>query len=65
HPNANIVGRSGWTEWQIPMSEFAGVNPSRVDTMVIGVGNRTSPTAGGTGIIYIDDVGFGKPATME
>ena len=64
HPNANIVGRSGWTEWQIPMSEFAGVNPSRVDTMVIGVGNRTSPSAGGTGIVYIDEVGFGKPAAQ-
>ena len=65
HPNANIVGRSGWNEWQIPLSEFAGVNPSRVDTMVIGVGNSTNPTAGGMGIVYIDDVGFGRPATTQ
>jgi hypothetical protein len=64
HPNANIVGRSGWNEWQIAMSEFAGVNLSRVSTMVIGVGNRTSPSAGGTGIVYIDDVSFGKPAAQ-
>ena len=64
HPAGNgAVFLAGWNEWRIPLSEFAGVNPSRVDTMVIGVGNRTSPTAGGTGIVYIDDVGFGKPAT--
>jgi hypothetical protein len=31
--------------------------------MTIGVGNRTSPTAGGTGIVYIDDIAFGRPAT--
>ncbi|MDI6447418.1 hypothetical protein [Anaerobaca lacustris] len=62
HPNGNIVGRSGWNEWQIPMSDFAGVNLSRVDTMAIGVGSRTSPTAGGAGTIYVDDIGFGKPA---
>jgi hypothetical protein len=29
--------------------------------MTIGIGNRTSPTAGGTGTIYIDDIGFGSP----
>ncbi|MDI6449614.1 LamG-like jellyroll fold domain-containing protein [Anaerobaca lacustris] len=65
HPDANIVGRSGWNEWQISLSEFAGVNLSRVDTMVIGVGSRTTPTAGGTGTIYIDDISFGKPAIAE
>jgi len=63
HPNTNIVGRSGWNEWQISLSDFAGVNLSRVDTMTIGVGNPTNPTAGGTGTIFIDDVAFGKPAT--
>ncbi len=62
HPDANIVGRSGWNEWQISLSEFAGVNLSRVDTMTIGVGNKTNPTAGGAGTIYIDDISFGKPA---
>ncbi len=29
-------------------------------SIVIGVGNRTSPTAGGTGILFIDDVGYGR-----
>ncbi len=65
HPDANIIGRSGWNEWQISLSDFAGVNLSRVDTMVIGVGNHTNPTAGGAGTIYIDDVSFGKPAATQ
>jgi len=62
HPNASIIGRSGWNEWQIPLSDFADVNLSRIDTMTIGVGSRTSPMAGGTGVVYIDDISFGKPA---
>jgi hypothetical protein len=65
HPNANIVGRSGWNEWQIPLSDFAGVNPSRVDTMVIGVGNSTNPAAGGIGVIYIDDISYGRPTPAQ
>jgi hypothetical protein len=32
-----------------------------VKSIVIGVGNKTSPTAGGTGVIYIDDIGYGRP----
>jgi len=30
--------------------------------MVIGVGSKTSPKAGGTGTVYIDDIGYGRPA---
>ncbi|MDI6449625.1 discoidin domain-containing protein [Anaerobaca lacustris] len=65
HPDANIVGRSGWNEWQISLSEFAGVNLSRVSTIAIGVGSRTNPVAGGTGMVFIDDIGFGRPAGTE
>ena len=52
----------GWNEWAIPYSELSGVNLSRVERMAIGVGSPTSPRAGGTGIVYIDDIGFGRPA---
>lgn len=52
-----------WQQWVIPYSDLAGVNLSRVTTMYIGIGNRTNPTAGGTGVIYVDDVAFGRPAT--
>ncbi len=57
-------GRMTWQEWMIPLSEFAsaGVKMTAVKTLTIGVGDKAAPTAGGTGIVYIDDVGFGRPA---
>jgi hypothetical protein len=62
NPDSAATGRTGWRQWLIPLSEFtsAGVKMTAVDSIVIGVGNRTSPTAGGTGIIYVDDVGYGS-----
>jgi len=41
------------------------VNLSRVNKMVIGVGSKTSPKAGGSGTVYVDDIGFGRPAAIE
>jgi len=61
HADADAVLATEWQQWQIPLSGFAGVTLSRVEKMTIGVGNRTSPAAGGKGTIYIDDVGFGRP----
>jgi hypothetical protein len=29
--------------------------------LVIGVGNRTRPAAGGAGRLYFDDIGLGHP----
>jgi len=63
HPS--LVVRGDWNEWAIPYSDLAGVNLSRVRTMTIGVGSRTSPTAGGAGVVYIDDIAFGRPAAAE
>ncbi|MGE5293397.1 MAG: hypothetical protein ACM3VT_01080, partial [Solirubrobacterales bacterium] len=55
---------TSWQQWTIPLSEFtsAGVKMTAVKSIVIGVGNRTSPTAGGTGTVYIDDIGYGRSA---
>jgi len=41
-----------------PLREGAG---ARVETMYIGVGNRATPTAGGSGLLFIDDIGYGAP----
>jgi len=62
HPDANITTAPDWTEWLIPYSDLAGVNLSRVAIMYIGIGDRDNPTAGGTGLIFIDDVAYGHPA---
>jgi len=65
HPSgAGAVFLAGWNEWAIPYSDLAGVNLARIEAMTIGVGNRTSPSAGGSGIVYIDDIGFGRPAAQ-
>jgi hypothetical protein len=56
NPDAAISNT--WQEWNIDMKEFisAGLNLASVKTMYIGLGNRVSPKAGGTGTIYIDDI---------
>ncbi len=64
HPDDTVAVRPAWQEWTIPYSDLGGVNLSRVQTITIGVGSVTSPSAGGTGTVYIDDVGFGKPAAV-
>ena len=56
--------RPSWQEWAIPYSDLAGVNLSRIEKMVIGVGSATSPQAGGAGTVYVDDIGFGRPAAQ-
>jgi regulation of enolase protein 1 (concanavalin A-like superfamily) len=58
-----ITTHQSWQEWAIPYSDLSGVNLSRVEKMTIGVGSKSNPTAGGTGIVYIDDIGYGSPAT--
>jgi hypothetical protein len=62
--DAAITARATWQEWAISYSSLAGVNLSRVQKLAIGVGSKTSPVAGGTGIVYVDDIGFGRPAAQ-
>ena len=50
------VTTANWTVWSIPVADFAGVNPARIKTMYIGAGDRSAPSPGGAGTIYIDDV---------
>ncbi len=65
HVDPDAIPATDWVAWEIPLTEFAGVDTSRVKTITLGVGHRANPTAGGTGIVYIDDIGFGRPATAE
>jgi hypothetical protein len=61
NPNAALVEE--WTEWTIDLQTFAdqGVNLANVNTIAIGLGNRNNPQAGGSGIIYIDDIRLYQP----
>jgi len=50
-----------WTAWQIPLADFVGVNATAIRRAVIGVGNRTGTTPGGSGMILVDDIRVLKP----
>jgi hypothetical protein len=51
-----IVRAAEWIEWRIPLTSLGGVNFVEIKKLYIGVGNRTNPTRGGAGRIYIDDI---------
>jgi len=62
-PEAAAATATDWVEWKIPLSDLtdAGVAVTSVKKMYIGVGSRTAPTPGGTGVIYVDDIRVDKP----
>jgi hypothetical protein len=62
YPDTRLVTLARWIEWRIPLSDFAGINLTKVKKMAIGVGQRTGATAGGTGRIYVDDIQVIKAA---
>jgi hypothetical protein len=51
-----------WTRWAIPMSDFAGVNFAKVQNVIIGIGTKGATSPGGKGILFIDDLGYGRSA---
>ncbi len=61
NPDTAITKVSQWTQWKIPLTDFAGVNAAKVKKIYIGVGNKAQPVKGGAGLIYIDDVCVTKP----
>jgi len=65
HVDPGAILATEWQQWRIPLGEFGDVSLTRIEKMTIGVGNRTSPAAGGTGIVYIDDIGCGRPRNVE
>ncbi|MHC4331142.1 MAG: PA14 domain-containing protein [Planctomycetota bacterium] len=57
HPDAAATQTTGWNEWVIDLTEFAGVDLTNVGSIAIGIGTKGSPAAdGGTGTMYFDDV---------
>ncbi len=57
----NDVNEASPHEWQIPLSEFEGVDMTNVKSMAIGVGVEGSATPGGSGTLYIDDIRLYQP----
>jgi len=63
HDNPNAAQVETWTEWNIDLQAFSdqGVNLANVDTIALGLGNRNNPLAGGSGIMYFDDIRLYPP----
>jgi len=64
HDDANAATTDVWTQWIIPLQKFAdqGVNLKDVDSISIGLGDKNNLQAGGSGTIFIDDIGVGRSA---
>jgi len=56
HPDAAPTQITGWNEWVIELTEFAGVDLTNVGSITIGFGTKDSPAAGGSGTMYFDDI---------
>jgi hypothetical protein len=61
--NSNAALADAWTEWRIDLQAFAdqGVNPTNVNTITLGFGNRSNPVAGGAGMVFFDDIRLYAP----
>jgi hypothetical protein len=61
YDDTSAVLSTDWLEWKIPLSRFTGINPAKVKSMIIGVGDRANPTPGGAGRLFIDDIRVVQP----
>ena len=59
--NPDAAQADDWTEWNIDLQAF-GVNLANVNTITLGLGNRANPVAGGSGMMYFDDIRLYPPA---
>jgi len=66
HDNPAAAQIETWTQWTIDLQAFAdqGLNLASVDTITIGLGNRNNPVAGGSGMMFFDDIQL-RQSTQE
>jgi len=64
HDDPGAVQIATWTEWTIDLQEFAaqGVNLANVSTISIGFGDKNNLRAGGSGLVFFDDIRLYRPA---
>jgi len=63
HDNPDAALITDWTEWNINLQAFAdqGLDLTNVNTITLGLGNKTNPQPGGSGIMYFDDIRLYAP----
>ena len=64
HDNLNAVQIDTWTQWNINLTRFAdqGLNIANVNTITIGFGHSNNPVAGGSGMMFFDDIQLNQSA---
>jgi len=62
--NPDAAQKASWAQWNIDLTRFAdqGVNLANVNSITLGLGNRSNPVAGGSGMMYFDDIRLFPPA---
>jgi hypothetical protein len=62
--NPNAAQIISWFQWDIDLQAFAdqGVNLTNVNSITLGLGNRSNPVAGSAGMMYFDDIRLYPPA---
>ncbi len=63
HDNPDAAQKASWTQWNIDLQAFVdqGVNLANVNSITLGLGNRNNPVAGGSGMMYFDDIHLYAP----
>jgi hypothetical protein len=61
-PNASLTNT--WTQWNIDLIEFDGVNLTDVHSIAVGLGDRNNPQPGGSGTMYFDDIRLYRPRCL-
>ncbi|TKJ35756.1 MAG: hypothetical protein CEE38_14210 [Planctomycetes bacterium B3_Pla] len=56
HDDPAATQITGWSEWVIDLTAFAGVDLTNVGSITIGIGTRNAPAAGDVGTMYFDDI---------
>jgi len=61
--NPNAAQTTSWTAWNINLQAFAdqGVNLANVNSITLGLGNRSNPVAGSSGMLFFDDIRLYAP----
>ncbi len=64
HDDPSAAQLTTWTQWTIDLQEFAaqGVNLANVNTIAIGFGDKNNLQAGGSGMVFFDDIRLYRPA---
>ncbi len=63
HDDLTAAQMNTWTQWLIDLQMFAdrGVDLTNVDKLSIGFGDKYAPQAGGSGLVFFDDIRLYRP----